>query len=233
MPIGPTVNVLSTLIGALIGASIGHYIPSYLRKKMPQIFGLLAFTLGGPLIVGMNHMLSVSLSLLLGTIIGELFKLEDKIKIIAKVCSQPLEKFMTNTELTKTEWMSQFIAVLVLFSTSGLGVIGSMTAGMSGDHSLLLVKSILDFFTAIIFGCSLGYSVALSAISQGIVMFTLFFLGTAILPLTTSDMLSNLSAVGGMIMLATGFQIMRIKEFSVANMLPSLLIVMPLYALLN
>jgi len=233
MPIGPTVNVLATFIGALIGASIGHYIPLYLRTKMPQIFGLVAFTLGLPLVIEMNHMLSVVLALLFGTVIGELLKIENRIEQIASWASKPIEKYMPETDMSKEEIMSQFIAVLILFSASGLGVIGSMTEGMTGDYSILLVKSTLDFFTAIIFGCSLGSIVSLSAITQAIVMFTLFFLGSAILPLTNQDMLINFSAVGGMIMLATGFQIMKIKDFSIANMLPALFIVMPLYALFN
>lgn len=234
MPIGPLVNMSATLLGGLIGASIGKHIPSYLREKMPQIFGLIAFCLGVPMVVGMTHMLSVVVAVLLGVIIGELLKLEQGIEVLASKIQKPLERRMKSSPaMSGDDFMTQYIAVLVLFSASGLGVIGSMTEGMTGQYDILLVKALLDFFTAIIFGTSLGYMVSLAAIPQGIVMLTLFFLGSTIMPLTTPDMLVNFSAVGGIIMVATGFQIMKIKEFSMANMLPALIIVMPLYALMN
>lgn len=231
MPVGPLVNMTATLIGGLIGASIGRFIPEYLRIKMPQIFGLIALCLGVPMLVGMTHMLSVVIAVLAGVIIGELLKIEKRIEALAGKIRSPLEKALKSTPaLGGDEFMNQFIAILVLFSASGLGVIGSMTEGMTGEYDILLVKSLLDFFTAIIFGTSLGYMVCLAAIPQGVVMLTLYFLGSTIIPLTTPDMLVNFSAVGGIIMLATGFQIMNIKEFSMANMLPALVIIMPLYA---
>ncbi len=231
MPVGPLVNMTATLLGGLIGASIGRFIPEYLRIKMPQIFGLIALCLGVPMLVGMTHMLSVVIAVLAGVIIGELLKIEKQIEALAGKIRSPLEKALKSTPtLGGDEFMNQFIAILVLFSASGLGVIGSMTEGMTGEYDILLVKSLLDFFTAIIFGTSLGYMVCLAAIPQGVVMLTLYFLGSTIIPLTTPDMLVNFSAVGGIIMLATGFQIMNIKEFSMANMLPALVIIMPLYA---
>ena len=234
MPVGPLTNALATLIGGFIGASLGRFIPENLKIKMPQMFGLIAFSLGVPLLVGMTHMLSVVLAILIGTIIGELLKLETRIEGVATRAKTPLEKVMkADSAIDGDDFMTQFIAVLVLFSASGLGVIGSMGEGMTGDTSILFLKSILDFFTAIIFGTSLGYMVCLAAIPQLVVMLSLFFLGSFIMPLTTPDMLVNFSAVGGIIMLATGFQIMKIKEFSMANMLPALFLIMPLYALLN
>lgn len=234
MPVGPLVNMTATLVGGLIGASMGRFIPEYLRIKMPQLFGLIALCLGVPMLVGMTHMLSVVIAVLAGVIIGELLKIEKRIEALAGKIRTPLEKAMKSAPtLGGADFMNQFIAILVLFSASGLGVIGSMTEGLTGEYDILLVKSLLDFFTAIIFGSSLGYMVCLAAIPQGMVMLTLYFLGSTIIPLTTPDMLVNFSAVGGVIMLATGFQIMNIKEFSMANMLPALVIIMPLYGLIT
>ncbi len=234
MPVGPTINVLATLIGSLIGASLGHYVPEKIKDNLPQAFGLIAFSLGIPLVVGMTHMLSAVLAILLGLIIGELLNLEKKLTSLTNKLKRSLEKRLTvkSDNLNKEEFMTQFMAVFVLFSASGLGVIGAMGEGMTGDASILILKATLDFFTAIIFGAKLGHLVSLTAISQGIVMFTLYLLGAQIMPLTTPEMLNNFSAVGGMIMLATGFQIMGIKEFSITNFLPALFIVMPLFYLL-
>ncbi|STZ77081.1 Protein of uncharacterised function (DUF554) [Bergeriella denitrificans] len=98
---------------------------------------------------------------------------------------------------------------------------------MSGDPSVLYIKAILDAFTAAIFAITLGIMVAFIAIPQTLVQLTLFFLAMLVLPLTTPDMRADFSALGGLMMLMTGFRIMGIKSFPVANMLPGLLLVMP------
>lgn len=234
MPIGPITNAVATLIGGVIGASVGRMIPEKLRTGMPQIFGLIAFSLGIPLLVQTTDTLSVVLAILAGVIIGELLRLESRIEGVASKVRSPLEKVMkAKPALAGDSFMTQFIAILILFSASGLGVIGAMSEGMTGDPSLLFLKSILDFCTAIIFGVSLGYMVCLTVIPQIVISLILFYLGSTILPLTTPDMLVNFSAVGGFILLATGFRIMAIKEFTIANMLPALFLIMPIYALLN
>ena len=120
--------------------------------------------------------------------------------------------------------------ILVLFCISAVGIFGSLTEGMTGDPSLLLVKAILDFFTAAIFATALGYSVAALAIPQFLIQATLFFLATRIMPLTTPTMVADFSACGGLIMVATGFRMAGIRHYSVANMLPALFLVMPVSA---
>ncbi len=99
---------------------------------------------------------------------------------------------------------------------------------MTGDPSILYIKTILDLFTsAIFFATALGFAVAAIAIPQVILQLALAFLAVLILPLTTPDMMADFSAVGGLIMLATGLRICGIKPFPVANMIPALVLVMP------
>lgn len=79
---------------------------------------------------------------------------------------------------------------------------------MTGDASILIPKSILDFFTAMIFSCSLGYIVSMIAIPQFIVFFLLFLSGGIILPLTTKAMIGDFKACGDFLMIATGFLVL-------------------------
>jgi uncharacterized membrane protein YqgA involved in biofilm formation len=99
---------------------------------------------------------------------------------------------------------------------------------MTGDPTLLIVKAILDFFTAPIFASTMGLSVGVLVVPQFAVQSLLYLCASQIMPLTTPDMLADFSACGGMIMLATGFRICSIKQFPVANMIPALILVMPL-----
>lgn len=81
------------------------------------------------------------------------------------------------------------VTATVLFCASGTGIYGSLDEGMSGDITILVSKSILDFFTAAIFAASLGYAVSIIAIPQFIIFFILFLLARFILPFTTPAMI--------------------------------------------
>lgn len=130
--------------------------------------------------------------------------------------------------LSQEEFLEKFIALLVLFCVSGTGIFGAIKEGMTGDPSILYIKSILDFFTAMIFAASLGYAIAAIAVPLIIVQGILILLATVIMPLTTANMMADFSATGGLLLFATGFRICGIKNFPVANMLPALLLAMPM-----
>ena len=99
---------------------------------------------------------------------------------------------------------------------------------MNGDHSILLVKSVLDLPTAMIFACSLGAVVSLIALPQCAVFLLLFFLAGKIYPLTTPSMINDFKACGGLIIFVTGFRMIGIRKFPTADMIPAMILVMPI-----
>lgn len=113
----------------------------------------------------------------------------------------------------------------------GTGIYGSIVSGMTGDHTILISKSILDLFTAAIFGCTLGAVVSLVAIPQCIIFLLLFYAATAIYPLTNEAMIADFKACGGFVLQATGFRMIRVKMFPIADMIPAMILVMPISAL--
>ena len=116
------------------------------------------------------------------------------------------------------------VTALVLFCASGTGIYGSIVAGMTGDHSILLAKSILDFATALIFACSLGIVVSLIAVPQFLIFMALYLLAGMIYPLCTPGMINDFKACGGILLLATGFRMIKVKEFPVADMIPAMVL---------
>jgi uncharacterized membrane protein YqgA involved in biofilm formation len=127
--------------------------------------------------------------------------------------------------------VSLFVTAFVLFCTSGTGIYGSLDAGMTGNVTILLSKSVLDFFTAMIFACSLGLATSLIAVPQLVIFGLLYLLANLIYPLTTPVMINDFKACGGFILLATGLTIMKVREFPMADMLPAMVLVMPLSSL--
>lgn len=230
MPIGPIVNMFAIIIGGFLGAFFQNSIPERLTKAMPLTFGAASMGMGIYAITKLETLPPVILSLLIGSVFGELIRLEKGIEWCANKVRIPLGNFLSKGQSMKTndDFMEKFVAIVVLFCASGTGVFGAMNEGIIGDTSLLISKAFLDFFTAAIFATTLGFMIITVAVPQVMVSLTLYFSAGFLLPLTEPFMINDFSAVGGVIMLATGFRIAGIKLFPIANMLPALLIVMPI-----
>jgi hypothetical protein len=237
MPIGVIVNSGAVLLGGLLGALLGERIPESLRTSLPLTLGAASMGMGVSYIMKLNTLPVVILALILGSVIGELVQLETAIGGWARRARFSVEKLFgagmnqagRETASEKhNEFTEKFVGVLILFCASGTGIFGALKEGMTGDHSILLTKSILDFFTSGIFATSLGFLVGAIFIPQIIILLALFCCATFILPMTTPASVADFTACGGMIMLATGFRISGIKAFPVANMLPALVLVMPI-----
>lgn len=231
--IGPIVNGTAVIIGGIFGASIGKKIPARVREALPMTFGCASMGIGIALIMKVNSIPAVVLALLLGSLIGEIVQLERGIEKLSLKLRKFVDKPKPNEALISShdDFIEKYVALVVLFCASGMGIFGSLTEGISNDPSLLIAKAFLDLFTATIFSITLGYAVSLIAIPQFIIQTSLFLLATIIQPLISPTMFNDFSACGGMIMLATGFRICGIKSFPVANMLFALILVMPISAM--
>jgi hypothetical protein len=230
IPIGVAVNSLSVFLGGVSGAFLGKAIPERVRTALPLTFGIASIAMGVNLTIKIHTLPAVILSLILGSIIGELIKLEKGIEYCAAAIRGPISRIFKDSGSIENqhEFMEKFVGILVLFSASGTGIFGAFNEGMTGDPSILLTKSFLDFFTAGIFATALGYIVMTICVPQFIILITLFFSATFVVPMTDPKMIADFSACGGIIMMATGIRICGIKPFPIANMLPALLITMPI-----
>ena len=229
MPIGVIINTVAIFLGGIAGALLGNKLPEKYKEQLNLIFGLCSMGMGISSIVLMKYMPAVVFALIIGTIVGLIFNLGDK---VYELCSK-LQKVMIRiipkkeTNMSETEFLATLITVIVLFCSSGMGIYGSLSEGMTGDSSLLITKSILDFFTAAIFACNLGYIVSLIAVPQFVIFTTLFLSACFIVPLTTPDMIADFKACGGFLMVAAGFRILKLKMFPVVDMIPAMILVMP------
>lgn len=156
---------------------------------------------------------TVIFSVVAGTIIGLAVHLGDVIYKAAGMMQKQIDRFIKtkNRNISQEDFTNTLITVIVLFCVSGTGIYGSLISGMSGDHSVLIAKSILDLFTALVFACILGGVVAAIAIPQFIIFLSLFLAAGIVFPLTTPTMINDFKACGGLLMLATGFRMIKVK----------------------
>ena len=222
MPYGVLVNCACVFAGGLIGAVLKKYFPDRVKEALPNVFGFSAIMMGIKLIIQLSSLSAVVMALIAGTFIGELLMLENNLIKGLNALEKKLPFRMDENE------MDLLISLIILFCFSGTGVFGALNSALTGDHSILYAKSILDFFTAVIFGTTAGCIVGFIAIPQLAVGLLLFAGASFIMPLVNDVMLANFRACGGLITLAVGFKIAGIKKTKVLNFLPSLALVFPL-----
>ena len=229
MPIGIIINAFAIIGGGIVGSLVGEKLSVDFKEKLNMIFSVCALAMGVSSVVLMTHMPAVIFAVILGTIFGLWIQLGEKINFRANQMQRLLGKVIkvSNNQIPEEEFNDTLLTIIVLFCASGTGIYGSLISGMSGDHSILIAKSILDFFTAFIFACTLGAIVATIAVPQFIIFFLLYIAAGVIYPITTPEMIQDFKACGGLIMLATSFRMMKVKLFPTADMIPAMVLVMP------
>lgn len=229
MPIGVIINALSVLLGGLAGALAGQKLPAVLKTQLSVVFGVCSMGIGISSIVLMKNMPAVIFAVVAGTAIGLLCHLGILIRRGAEWMQKPIARLlhMEGESGASDDFSSALVTLLVLFCASGTGIYGTLTSGMTGDHTILIAKSVLDLFTAAVFACNLGLVVSAVTVPQLFIFLLLFCCAKLIFPLTSPDMIDDFKACGGILMVATGFRMAKIKEFPVADMIPAMVIVMP------
>lgn len=222
MPVGVVCNVLAVVLGGIAGALGGNRLSREFKEKLNLVFGICSIGIGISSVMLMQNMPAVILALILGTAAGSAAHLD----ALIRQAGSKLATLFPGKENGGDNGL--MVTAIVLFCASGTGIYGSIVSGMSGDHSILIAKSFLDLFTAMIFACSLGMAVAAVAVPQLILFLALFFCAGLLYPLTTPVMINDFRACGGLIMIATGLRIAGIRDFPIADMIPAMLLVWPL-----
>ena len=228
MPVGVLIDVGSVFLGGLLGGQLGSRLPEKLKKDLTLVFGVSSMAMG----VTYLGKVSTLPAVILGLMIGETVHLDGAIRAGAGKMNGAVSRLLPKSSAAMDETrMHQLVSIIVLICASGTGIFGALDSGLTGDHTVLCTKAILDFFTAAIFASSLGSVVAFVALPQLILKLLLFFSAGLILPLASAGMQADFAACGGVLMLATGLRIANIKSFPIADMLPAMVLVMPVSAL--
>ncbi|XXD08134.1 DUF554 domain-containing protein [Klebsiella sp. R445] len=228
MVTGPFINAGAVLLGGILGALLSQRLPERIRTSMTSIFGLASLGIGILLVIKCANLPVMVLSTLVGTLLGEACNMEKGVNNLVSKLQQWLTPKGKTKAPVNTSFIQSYVAIIVLFCASGTGIFGAMREGMTGDASILIAKAFLDFFTATIFACTLGFAVSAISVPMLLIQLSLAACASLIMPLTTPMMMADFTAVGGMLLLATGLRICGIKMFAVVNMLPALLLAMPI-----
>jgi hypothetical protein len=224
LPIGTFINMGSVIAGGLLGLLLKNFIPEKFKTIVFQGIGLFSIALGISMYIGVENPLFVIFALLIGGLIGEAVKLEDFFNSIS-------EKVKKKFNLKESKFTEGLITSTLLYCIGSMTVLGAIEEGTGGGYTLLVTKSVMDGFASIALASTFGIGVLFSIIPMLVYQGGLTILASALGNLLSDTLIQYLSAVGGLLILGIGINMLDIKKIKVANLLPSLIVVVILYVI--
>lgn len=219
---GTIVNAIAIMVGSLLGQAING-LKDNIKNSIVLVIGLCVLVMGLDMALSSNQFIIVIFSLVLGTILGEWWALEDKLEGIGN----RLEKWIGKKG--RGNISAAFVSSTIIYCVGAMAILGALDSGIRHDHQLLLIKSLLDGFTAILFSSTMGIGVIFSAIPvflyQSAITLSAYFIHNFVSDSLMEMMISELTATGGIMIIAIGLNMLGIKKIRVANMLPSIVVV--------
>ncbi len=215
---GTVINSLAVIIGGMAGMFLKQSMPERFKTIYFQAVGLFTLAIGITMIWNMGHILIVVGSLVIGSIVGEVLRLEERTDKMGEFVKSKLK---TNDKRFKEGLVSSFL----LFCVGSMTILGSVQEGLEGKADLLYTKSLMDFFSAILLASAFGSGVIVSALPlflfQGSITLTAKYAGTFF----NENSIQGISWIGGILLIGLAINILEIKKIKLINMLPSLIII--------
>ena len=220
--IGTIINVITVLIGGTIGTFLGNRFPARLQETVVYALGLFTLVIAIDSALVTRNSLIVLGSLLVGAFIGEALRIESRLEALGEWLR---EKFVGDKDRgDSTRFVEGFLTASLVFCVGPLTIQGSIEDGLMGDYTKLAIKSLMDGFAAMAFASTLGPGVIAS-------VFVIFFFQGGITLLArmstsvfTEPMIIEMTATGGVVLLAIGLRLLDIKKIRAANLLPAIFI---------
>ncbi len=218
--IGTLINCAAIIAGAALGLLFRKGMPKRISDTVMQGIGLCVILIGITGAIETNNTLLVILSMVIGGVIGSLIDIDDKMNRLGAFAQRKL----TREGDENNTFAKGFVTASLVYCVGAMAIVGSLDSGIRGDHSTLIAKSMLDGVTAILFASTLGIGVMLSAAPVLIYQGAIALLGTAVAPLLSTEVITEMSAVGGLLIAGIGINLTFNKEIKVANMLPAIFV---------
>jgi uncharacterized membrane protein YqgA involved in biofilm formation len=222
---GTIVNALAIIAGALLGTLLPR-ISEGIRSTVMQGLGLAIIVLGMTMAFKSSNFLIVIISLVLGGIIGEVLRIELRLHQLGNWLENLVRKGPKIEG--QTSIAEGFVTATLVYCIGAMAILGSIDSGLRHNHGILYTKSMLDGFSAIIFASTLGIGVVFSAapvfLYQGAIALAATLISLLLSDASLNAIIVEVTAVGGVLIIGIGINILAIKKINVANLLPSVLI---------
>ncbi len=227
------VNVATVLLGSAIGLLFRNKINKKFVSAVISALALVTILIGITSAIKTTDILCVIVCMAFGTIIGELIKIDNGIEGAGNFIKNKLLKGKANDN----RFAEGFVTACIVFCIGSMTIMGSFEAGINGNNNIIYAKSILDFVTSMMFAAAMGLGVMFSAIFVLVFQGGLTLLSNILSPYLSAIMVTEMSAIGGVILIGMGINMLELSEkrIKIANMLPAIflpLLYLPLHDLI-
>ena len=224
---GTFINVAAILIGGSFGLLFGGRLPERLKSSVIAGMGLFTAVTGIKMFLETQNSIIVLGSLVIGVLLGEWWNIESGLQRLGEILEHRFDRSTSETGKFAPygDFVRGFMTASLLFCIGPIAILGSIQAGLSGDISLLVIKSVLDGFAAMAFASTLGVGVLFSASVILLYQGTITLLAAQLNALVSKPMMAELTATGGVLLLGIAISsLLEIKKIRVGNFLPALVI---------
>lgn len=237
--LGTVVNALAIIIGGLTGILLRKGIPDTYKETIMQGLGLCVSVIGLMGAFKTQNLLLVIFSIVIGIIIGEALRIEERLNSIGGNMERAVMKISywykaflkrigkdisQNGEQNEGRITKGFVTASLIYCVGAMAIVGSLESGLTGNHETLFAKSLLDGVSSVIFASSLGIGVVFSSIAVFVYQGFITLTATYIKSLLVESVIIEMSAIGGLLITGIGINILEIKRIKVGNMLPAVFI---------
>lgn len=216
--LGTIVNALAIIIGSLLGLLLNKGIPENYKNIVMSGVGLSVVLIGLKSALTSDSLMIVIFSVIIGAVIGEFFRIEEKLERLGKY----LEQKIASKSSEQSSFARGFVTASLVFCVGSMAIVGSLESGLTGTHQTLFAKSVLDGVTSIIFASTLGLGVLFSSLAVFIYQGLITLLAVFLKGYLVTETISQMTSVGGLLILAIGFNMLKITAIRVGNLLPGI-----------
>ena len=230
--LGTIVNCLAVFIGGCAGLLFKNGIPDKYNHTVMQGVSLSVILVGIKSALGSDDLLVIIISLALGSLIGEWIDIEAYLKRMGDWLEHRFSKPSDSDQSGPNQPLSTrsggfstgFVTASLIFCVGSMAIVGSLESGLMGKHDILYAKSALDGIVSLILSSSLGFGVIFSAVPILVYQGSITLLAGFVKPVLVPEVVSQMSATGGLLIIGIGLNMLREKKLRVGNMLPAIFI---------
>lgn len=221
--IGTIINTAAILLGSFLGCLLRKGIPHRLQTTVMQGLGLCVMMIGITGAIKTQDTMAVIVSVVAGGLIGGLVNIELQLDHLGK---RAQKLFAGKNGSADGTFAAGFVTASLVYCVGAMAIVGSLDSGLQGNHDTLIAKAALDGVSAVFFASTLGPGVALSALAVFVYQGSIALLAQWMAPLFTDAVIREMSAVGGLLIVGIGINLLLDKRLSVGNLLPAIFVPM-------
>ena len=220
---GTLLNVATVLVGGLLGTYLGDRLPERIREAAVRGIGLFTLGMGAKFAIDTDNLLYPLFAILIGGGLGAWLALHARLDRLGAELERRF--FGSRAADAKPSTVSEaFVTAAIVFCVGPLTFLGSIQNGLTGDATLLTIKSVLDGFTAVALAATLGWGVLLTVVVILVYQGGLAASAAVLAGLLTDPQLREMNAVGGLLILGVGLKLLRVRDVAVADFLPAIVV---------